>query len=41
MKALRSKLAPPHGVVDFPYMYLVKTLKKSSFKKSKELELRY
>jgi hypothetical protein len=40
MKALGSKLAPPQGVIDFPYIHIVK-LKKSSFKEPKELELRY
>jgi hypothetical protein len=41
IKALGSELAPPQGVIDFPYMYIVKTLKKNSFKEPKELELRY
>jgi hypothetical protein len=36
-----AKLAPFRGVIDFPYMYIVKTLKKCFFKKPKELELRY
>jgi hypothetical protein len=33
-------LAPPQGVIDLPYMHIVK-LKKSFFKKPKELELSY
>jgi hypothetical protein len=31
-------LALPQGVIDFPDMYIVKTLKKSSFKKPKKLQ---
>jgi hypothetical protein len=39
-KAIESKFAPPQGVIDFPYMYLVK-LKKSFGKNPKSIELRY
>jgi hypothetical protein len=41
IKALGSKLACNGGVIDFSFMYIVKTNKKSSFDKPKELELRY
>jgi hypothetical protein len=41
IKALGSKFAPPQGVIDFPYMRIVKIKKKSSFKEPKELQLRY
>jgi hypothetical protein len=34
------KIGPAPGVIDFPYMHIVKTLK-SSLKEPKELELRY
>jgi hypothetical protein len=40
IKALGSKLIPPQGVIVFPCMHILK-LKKSSFKKPKEVELRY
>jgi hypothetical protein len=33
------KIGPALGVIDFLYMCLAKTLKKSSFKKPNELEL--
>jgi hypothetical protein len=41
IKALGLKLAHAPGVIDFPYMFIVKTLKKSSLKEPKELELSY
>jgi hypothetical protein len=35
------KIGPTQGVIVFPFMYKVKTFKKSSVKKPKELEFRY
>jgi hypothetical protein len=34
MKALGSKLAPPWGIIDFPYMYLGFLKKRFSSKKT-------
>jgi hypothetical protein len=36
INALGVKIGPNPGVIDFPYLYIVKTLKKSSFKKTKK-----
>jgi hypothetical protein len=41
IKDLGSKLTRPQGVIVFPFMYIEKKSKKSSFKKPLELELRY